>query len=236
MIYIYIFLLIVFAFIGIKLNNYFQTQMTALISDLILIKTNRSGMEIIQNFSTGIYEITTIENGKGYVSDYYDDSENKFYLSKETAHSNNGAAASSVIYLLLQLRITKKRTRRREIIIGINSILQFLILPFAIIALFATSIHFLILSFSSYVFVLLTNLILIGSHFSINRESLYKIPTEHDFHFEQNEINSSNRYIQLRQFHLMILFIFTPATILSHYIYFIFYARSQEKKENKWKI
>jgi hypothetical protein len=78
MIYAYVTLLIILAFVGIILNKYFQKQMAQITFELKSIVTNRTGKQIIQNFSTNIYEIKILEDGKEYASDYFSASDNTF--------------------------------------------------------------------------------------------------------------------------------------------------------------
>jgi hypothetical protein len=222
MIYAYVTLLIILAFVGIILNKYFQKQMAQITFELKSIVTNRTGKQIIQNFSTNIYEIKILEDGKEYASDYFSASDNTFYLSKETANSNNGAAVGVAIYLTLLVRIAKQRVRKSSLLFWANSFPQFLIVLFAIIALFTSSKIFFILSIASYSFVLLVDLILNGSQYLISKKSLMKLPTEQDFHFEQNEIHSANRYIGHRQMQALSMFLFTPVLTPAYYLYLVF--------------
>lgn len=222
MVYAYVSLLVIIALVGIVLNNNFQKKMAQITFDLKAIVTNRTGKQIIQNFSTNIYDIKLLEDGKPYASDYYSPSDNTFYLSKETANSNNGAAVGVAIYLTLLVRVAKQRVRKPSLLFRANSFPQLLIVLFAIIALFSASKIFFILSIACYVLVLLVDLILNGSQYSINKNSLKKLPTEQDFQFDQNELESANKYISLRQTQAIAMFLFNPILIPAYYLYFFF--------------
>ena len=222
MIYAYVTLLIILAFVGIVLNKYFQKKMAQITFELKSIVTNRTGKQIVQNFSINIYDIKLLEDGKAYASDYFSASDNTFYLSRETANSNNGAAVGVAIYLILLVRIAKQRARKSSLLFWANSFPQLLIVLFAIIALFSLNKIFFILSIACYLFVLLVDLILNGSQYLINKKSLKKLPTEQDFRFEQSEIDSANRYIEHRQMQALAMFLFNPVLTPAYYLYFVF--------------
>lgn len=160
MIYAYVAVLVVIGLIGIFLNKQFQKQLVQITSELQSILTTRTGKQIIETFSTNVYDIKIIQDGKVYSSDYYNPSENTFYLSQETANSKNGAAAGISIYLTLLVRIAKQRVRKPSLLFIANRFPTLLIFLFATIALFSGSNIFLFLSIICYGLVLLSELLL----------------------------------------------------------------------------
>lgn len=78
MIYAYVAVLVVIGLIGIFLNKQFQKQLVQITSELQSILTTRTGKQIIETFSTNVYDIKIIQDGKVYSSDYYNPSENTF--------------------------------------------------------------------------------------------------------------------------------------------------------------
>jgi hypothetical protein len=221
MIFIYATSLMAIGLIGILLNKYFQQQIIQITSELQSIITTRSGKQIIENFSTNVYDIKIIQDGKAYLSDYYSPGENTFYLSNETANLKNGTATGVAIYLTLVVRIAKQRARKPLVLFIVNRFPAFLILLFAIIALFSGSNVFLLLSLICYGLVLISELLLNGSQYLISKNSIKKIPTEQDFHFTETEIKSANRYISFRQTQAFSIFLFNPITVTGYYLYLL---------------
>jgi hypothetical protein len=222
MIYAYVALLIVIGLIGVFLNKKFQKQLVQITSELQLILTPRTGKQIIETLSTNVYNIKIIQDGKAYSSDYFNLRENTFYLSQETANSKNGAAAGTSIYLILLLRIGKQRVRKPSLLFIANSFPTLLIFLFAIIALFSGSNIFLFLSMVCYGLVLLSEILLNGSQYLLNKNSVRKLPTEQDFEFTEEEIKSASRYISFKQNQAFVMFLFNPIAVTAYYLYFVF--------------
>jgi Zn-dependent membrane protease YugP len=222
MIYAYVALLVVIGLIGIFLDKKFQKQLAQITSELQSILTTRTGKQLIETFSTNIYDIKIIQDSKAYSSDYYNPSENTFYLSQETANSKNGAAAGISIYLTLLVRIAKQQVRKPSLLFIANSFPKLLVFLFAIIALFSGNIIFLFLSMICYGLVLLSEILLNGSQYLINKNSIRKLRTEQDFEFTEEEIKSASRYISFRQNQAFVMFFFNPIAVTAYYLYFLF--------------
>ena len=230
MIYIYVALLVAIGISGIFLNKIFQKQLAQITSELQSIPTTRTGKQIIETFSTNVYDIKIIQDGEANSSNYYNPSDNTFYLSQETANSKNGAAAGITIYLALLERIAKQRARKPSLPYFKNSLPTLLIFLFAMIALFSGSHLFLFLSMVCYGLFLISDLILNGSQYLINKNSIRKLPTEQDFQFTDEEIKSASRYISFRQKQALVMFLFNPIAVTAYYLYFLFGGKSSNIK------
>jgi hypothetical protein len=227
MIITYVSLLVAVGLIGIFLNKRFQKKLAQITSELQIIKTNRTGEQIIKHCSTNFYDIKILQNGKAYSSDYYNPSENTFYLTQETAISKNGASAGIAIYLILLVRIAKQRARKPSLLFIVNEFPKLLIFLFAIISVVTGSNTFLFLSIACYGFVIFSELLLNGSQYLINKSSIRKLPAEQHFQFTDEEITSASRYISFRQNQAFTMLLFNPIAVTAYYLYFLFGGKSE---------
>jgi hypothetical protein len=219
MIYTYVVVLVVIGLIGIFLNKQFQKQLVQITSELQSIPTTRTGKQIIETFSTNVYEIEIFQHCKADSSDYYSPINNTFYLSKETANLMNGASAGISIYLILLVSGTKQRARKPFWLFITNRIPIFLIFPFAIISLLLGNSIFLFVSAVCYGLVLISELLLNGFQYLINKNSIKKLPANQDFQFTEEEIKSAIRYISFRQNQAFVMFLFNPMAVTYYFYY-----------------